>query len=106
MFFVRETKGKTLEELSQVFAIPLSTHAAYGLRQIPYGFKKFVLFQNPVPEELCAVESDSEVSAPRATRRHNERSGTIWKRGMHDFVGCVVIPLLFHADNHLLLLIF
>jgi len=60
---VRETKGKTLEELSQVFAIPLSTHAAYGLRQIPYGFKKFVLFQNPVPEELYAAESDSEASS-------------------------------------------
>ena len=63
LLFVCETKGKTLEELDQVFAIPLSTHAAYGLRQIPYGFKKFVLFQNPVPEKLYATESDSEASS-------------------------------------------
>ncbi|KAG1733548.1 hypothetical protein EDB19DRAFT_1929079 [Suillus lakei] len=59
----RETKGKTLEELDQVFAIPLGTHAAYGLRQIPYGFKKFVLFQNPVPEQLYRLESESDVSS-------------------------------------------
>jgi len=63
LLFVRETKGKTLEELDQVFAIPLRTHAAYGLRQIPYGFKKFVLFQNPVAEELYRMESVSELSS-------------------------------------------
>jgi hypothetical protein len=69
LLFVRETKGKTLEELDQVFAVPLSTHAAYGLRQIPYGFKKFVLFQNPIPEELYASESDSEVSSSQGDGR-------------------------------------
>ena len=63
LLFVRETKGKTLEELDQVFAVPLSTHAAYGLRQIPYGIKKFVFFQNPTPEELYLPESDSEESS-------------------------------------------
>ncbi|KAF8549821.1 hypothetical protein OG21DRAFT_1514773 [Imleria badia] len=63
LLFVRETKGKTLEELDQVFAVPLTTHAAYGLRQIPYGFKKFVLFQNPTPEELYIPESDREESS-------------------------------------------
>jgi len=62
LLFVRETKGKTLEELDQVFAVPLTTHAAYGLRQIPYGFKKFILFQNPIAEELYGLESESEVS--------------------------------------------
>lgn len=63
LLFVRETKGKTLEELDQVFAIPARVHAAYGLRQIPYGFKKFVLFQNPTPEVLYLTESDSEASS-------------------------------------------
>ncbi|KAH7882022.1 hypothetical protein F5I97DRAFT_2068794 [Phlebopus sp. FC_14] len=63
LLFVRETKGRTLEELDQVFAVPAMTHAAYGLRQIPYGIKKFVLFQNPVPEELYQFESDSEGSS-------------------------------------------
>ncbi|KAH0833837.1 MFS sugar transporter [Lanmaoa asiatica] len=46
LLFVRETKGKTLEELDQ----------------IPYGIKKFILFQNPVPEELYLPEPDSEES--------------------------------------------
>ncbi|KAG2105522.1 uncharacterized protein F5147DRAFT_614836 [Suillus discolor] len=63
LLFVRETKGKTLEELDQVFAVPLGAHAAYGLRQIPYGIKKFVLFQNPTPEQLYEFESESEVSS-------------------------------------------
>jgi hypothetical protein len=56
LLFVRETKGKTLEELDQVFAIDAGIHAGYGLRQIPYCFKKFVLFQNPVPEQLHQLE--------------------------------------------------
>ncbi|KAG1869386.1 hypothetical protein DFJ58DRAFT_765797 [Suillus subalutaceus] len=63
LLFVRETKGKTLEELDQIFAVPLGAHAAYGLRQIPYGIKKFVLFQNPVPEQLYEFETESEVSS-------------------------------------------
>jgi hypothetical protein len=41
LLFVRETKGRTLEELNQVFALPMRAHAAYGLRQVPYGFRKF-----------------------------------------------------------------
>ena len=63
LLFVRETKGRTLEELDQVFAVPLTVHAAYGLRQIPYGIKKFLLFQNPTPEELYSFELDSETSS-------------------------------------------
>ncbi|KAI6125348.1 hypothetical protein EDD16DRAFT_454480 [Pisolithus croceorrhizus] len=56
LLFVRETKGKTLEELDQVFSVPARVHAAYGLRQVPYGVKKFILFQNPAPEELYQAE--------------------------------------------------
>lgn len=62
LLFVRETKGKTLEELDQVFSVPARVHAAYGLRQIPYGIKKFILFQNPTPEQLYQPESESEES--------------------------------------------
>ncbi|KAI6145809.1 hypothetical protein BKA82DRAFT_26914 [Pisolithus tinctorius] len=60
LLFVRETKGRTLEELDQVFSVPARVHAAYGLRQIPYGIKKFILLQNPTPEELYQPESESE----------------------------------------------
>ena len=50
LLFVRETKSKTLEELDQVFAIPTKVHAAYGLRQIPYGVRKWILRQE-VPDD-------------------------------------------------------
>ncbi|KAI6102837.1 hypothetical protein F5141DRAFT_1050511 [Pisolithus sp. B1] len=63
LLFVRETKGKTLEELDQVFSVPARVHAAYGLRQIPYGIRKFILFQNPTPEDLYQAESESEESS-------------------------------------------
>lgn len=35
-----------------MFAVPASVHAAYGLRQIPYGFKRWVLRQDVKPENL------------------------------------------------------
>ena len=59
LLFVRETKGKTLEELDQVFAVPAHVHAAYGLRQIPYGIRKWVLRQNVQAEQLYEMEDDS-----------------------------------------------
>lgn len=52
LLFVPETKGKTLEELDQVFAVPARAHAAYGLRQIPYGFRRWVLRRDVVAEDL------------------------------------------------------
>jgi hypothetical protein len=39
LLFVPETKALTLEELDTVFSVPSKTHAAYGLRQVPYAFK-------------------------------------------------------------------
>ncbi|KAI5856005.1 hypothetical protein BZA05DRAFT_442672 [Tricharina praecox] len=46
LFLLPETKGKTLEELDQVFSVPTRVHARYGARQIPYFFKRYVLWQN------------------------------------------------------------
>ncbi|EOD44728.1 putative mfs sugar protein [Neofusicoccum parvum UCRNP2] len=56
LFFMPETKGKTLEELDQVFSVPTSKHAAYGARQIPYFFQRYILRQNVQPEILYQVE--------------------------------------------------
>lgn len=52
----QETKGKTLEELDRVFSVPTSVHAAYGLRQIPYFFKKYIFRQDVQPEQLYEAE--------------------------------------------------
>jgi sugar porter (SP) family MFS transporter len=56
LLFLPETKGKTLEELDQVFSVPTRVHAAYGLRQIPYFFKRYILRKNVQPEVLYQRE--------------------------------------------------
>ena len=78
LFFLPETKGKTLEELDQVFGktayafghlaplltasgMPTHTHAAYGARQVPYFFKRYILRQNIEQERLYETESGEEV---------------------------------------------
>ena len=52
LLFMPETKNKTLEELDQVFSVPTHVHAAYGLRQIPYFFKRYLFRQHVEPEIL------------------------------------------------------
>lgn len=59
LMFLPETKGKTLEELDQVFSVPSRFHAAYGLRQIPYFIKRYILFQDVKPEILYEKEDAS-----------------------------------------------
>ncbi|KAJ7463347.1 hypothetical protein FB451DRAFT_1266168 [Mycena latifolia] len=59
LLFVRETKGRTLEELDQVFSVPMRTHATYGLRQVPYGIRKFLLRQDVKAEILYEGDDDS-----------------------------------------------
>ncbi|KAJ7214873.1 hypothetical protein GGX14DRAFT_609597 [Mycena pura] len=65
LLFVRETKERTLEELDQVFSLPMRAHAAYGLRQVPYGLRKFVLRQDVKPEKLYIDEDDDSVAERR-----------------------------------------
>ncbi|XRM38569.1 hypothetical protein ABZX51_001972 [Aspergillus tubingensis] len=64
LMFMPETKGKTLEELDQVFSVPTRFHAAYGLRQIPYFFRRYILRQKIRPEIL--YERDDEVPMTEA----------------------------------------
>ena len=56
LLFLPETKGKTLEELDQVFGLPTHAHAAYGLRQVPYFFKRYILRQHVEPERLYELD--------------------------------------------------
>ncbi|KAL9015177.1 MAG: hypothetical protein Q9173_000208 [Seirophora scorigena] len=48
LILVPETKGKTLEELDYVFSVPTAEHAAFGLRQLRYFAKRYVLRQKEV----------------------------------------------------------
>jgi len=60
LFFVPETKEKTLEELDQVFGVPTHIHAAWGFRQLFYFFRRYILRQNVEPEELYKREEVTE----------------------------------------------
>lgn len=57
LFFVPETKERTLEELDQVFSVRTRDHAAFGARQIPYFFKRYILWQNAEAEQFYQMDS-------------------------------------------------
>lgn len=61
LLFVPETKGKTLEELDQVFAVPTRAHMGYGLRQIPYFFRRYLLLQHVELQPLEDRDDESEI---------------------------------------------
>ncbi|KAL5043076.1 hypothetical protein BDW71DRAFT_200122 [Aspergillus fruticulosus] len=52
LMFMPETKGKTLEELDQVFSVSTKFHARYGLRQLPFFFKRYIFRKKVQPEIL------------------------------------------------------
>lgn len=56
---LQETKGKTLEELDQIFSVPTSVHAGYGLRQIPYFIKRYLFRRDVQPEQLYESEEQT-----------------------------------------------
>ena len=60
LLFLPETKGKTLEELDQVFSVPTHVHAAYELRQIPYFVQRYILRRKVEPERLYEREDAAE----------------------------------------------
>ncbi|KAH0543899.1 hypothetical protein FGG08_001800 [Glutinoglossum americanum] len=70
LFFLPETKGKTLEELDQVFSVPTRVHAAYGARQIPYFFRRYILGQDIQPEIL--YERDDDIYHESTFQRETE----------------------------------
>ena len=63
-----ETKGKTLEELDQVFNVPTRLHAAHGLRQIKYSINRYLLRRNVQPEVLYQHVDPDAIDAEKAER--------------------------------------
>ncbi|KAA8904797.1 hypothetical protein FN846DRAFT_951930 [Sphaerosporella brunnea] len=55
LLIMPETKGKTLEELDQVFSVPTRVHARYGLSQIPYFIRRHILRQDVEKPRLPGV---------------------------------------------------
>ncbi|KAK8248385.1 hypothetical protein HDK77DRAFT_481794 [Phyllosticta capitalensis] len=66
LFFMPETKGKTLEELDQVFSVPTHKHAAYGGRQFFYFFRRYIFRQNVQPEVLYQMEDVEPIDGAHA----------------------------------------
>lgn len=74
LLFVPETKNKSLEELDHVFGVPTRIHAAYGLRQIPYFIRRYILRRDVQPEQLYADRKDQAVYQPRPDYRQASES--------------------------------
>lgn len=60
LFFVPETKERTLEELDSVFGVPLRSHMRYGAQQIPYFFKRYIFRQHDVAKPKVPHLEDVE----------------------------------------------
>ncbi len=60
LLFMPETKGKTLEELDQIFSVPTHIHAAYGIRQVGFFVRRYILRQHVEPERLYEREDTDE----------------------------------------------
>lgn len=62
LFFMPETKQRTLEELDYVFGVSTRHHAHFmATQQIPWFFKKWVLFKRGEPEPQLYHFDDTAV---------------------------------------------
>ncbi|KAK2788159.1 hypothetical protein FQN53_004044 [Emmonsiellopsis sp. PD_33] len=58
LLFMPETKGKTLEELDQVFSVPTAVHAKWGVGELGYVLRKYVLRQKGVRRVVLYERDD------------------------------------------------
>ncbi|KAI1474389.1 hypothetical protein K445DRAFT_346427 [Daldinia sp. EC12] len=69
-FLVPETKQRTLEELDYVFAVPNHKFARYQVtKALPYGIKRWVLFQRSATLEPLYHQDDEEPTPARVDKR-------------------------------------
>ncbi|KAL2160873.1 hypothetical protein VTH06DRAFT_1070 [Thermothelomyces fergusii] len=71
LFFVPETKEKTLEELDGVFEVPLRRHAAYGARQAVYFCRRHLLRQSAAAKPVPPHGEDSVRAATGYTKERD-----------------------------------
>jgi hypothetical protein len=72
LFFVPETKGKTLEELDQVFGVRTRDHAAYGLKQFLFFFRRYIFRQDVEPVRLYEKDSVDHNRSSFATEKESD----------------------------------
>jgi len=77
LFFVPETKGKSLEELDQVFGVRTRDHAAYGGRQFSYFFRRYLLRQNVEPERLYDQDSVEHHSSSFSREKTDDQTARV-----------------------------
>ncbi|KAL2375268.1 hypothetical protein RJ035_001314 [Blastomyces gilchristii] len=76
LLFMPETKGKTLEELDQVFSVPTMVHAKFGAGELVYYFRRYVLRQKGL-KKVELYERDESGEKRRGMRRdRSESEGT------------------------------
>ncbi|KAI3394298.1 hypothetical protein diail_2945 [Diaporthe ilicicola] len=76
LFFLPETKEKTLEELDAVFNVPLRVHARYGLQQLKYFIHRYVFWRHVDPPEVPRdgiVQHSEKSIAPKAEHDPTKR---------------------------------
>lgn len=71
LLFMPETKGKTLEELDQVFSVPTMMHAKYGAGELVYYFRRYVLRQKEL-KKVVLYERDGDGEGRRRMRDGSE----------------------------------
>ncbi|RHZ51497.1 hypothetical protein CDV55_102326 [Aspergillus turcosus] len=75
IFFIPETRGKSLEELDMVFAVPISVHGANKLHQLRYWLG--LSSDRPRDMEDIMRENNLRVSAPRGVNDEEKMSDDI-----------------------------
>lgn len=77
LFFVPETKGKTLEELDQVFGVRTRDHAAHGGRQVVWFFRRYLLRQNVEKERLYEPDAVDHHSSTFSQEKSDDQTARV-----------------------------
>lgn len=73
--YTRETKQRTLEELDQVFSVPIPVFAKYQVtKSLPYFFKRWVFCRRTATlEPLYKIDDEVDAYDPENIKRRKSR---------------------------------